>query len=285
MNKGTCSPVFFPYEHCNLLEDYLSHTKTAVNRLASGYDELESANAVIKWMLSVVQKIYLNYFPPGSELLEINSGTGTDAVALAKKGIKIFATDISPAMIEILRTKVVTYGLGSMIKAEPYSFDEINRIGKNDFDGVISNFGGLNCINDFNKLSEDLAGRLKQNGKFISAVMNRTCPWEIMYYLLKLNPHEAFRHFNKIGIEADFNKEKVRTYYFSPSRFAGYFSKNFETVKIYTLGFFTPSPYMFGIYDRFPSFVRLMMRTDEIIKGLFPFYRFGDHFIIVMKKK
>lgn len=108
MNKGTCFPVFFPYEYCNLLEDYLSHTKTAVNRLASGYDELESANAVIKWMRSVIQKIYQHYFPPGSELLEINSGTGTDAVILATKGIKIFANDISPAMIEILRTKAIT---------------------------------------------------------------------------------------------------------------------------------------------------------------------------------
>jgi SAM-dependent methyltransferase len=236
-------------------------------------------------MRSLVQKIYLSYFPPGSALLELNSGTGTDAVFLASKGIKIFATDISPAMIDILKAKADSYGFSSMIKAEPYSFDEINQIDKHDFDGVISNFGGLNCINDFDKLSGDLAERLKTGGKFIAAVMNTTCPWEIFYYLLKFKPGEAFRRFHKGGIEADFNKEKVRTFYFSPRQFGKYFSKYFKTEKIYTLGLYTPAPYMYGIFDRFPSFVKTLMKIDEAVKGIFPFNRFGDHFIIVMKKK
>jgi hypothetical protein len=42
---------------------------------------------------------------------------------------------------------------------------------------------------------------------------------------------------------------------------------------------------MYGIFDRFPSFVKTLMKIDEAVKGIFPFNRFGDHFIIVMKKK
>jgi len=267
------------------LQDHLSHTKTAVDRLAPGYDDQESSNAIIKWMRSLVQRVYLSYFPSCSELLELNSGTGTDAVYLAGKGIKIFATDISPAMIDILKAKVNAHGLGSMIKAEPYSFDQISKIDKHDFDGVISNFGGLNCINDFNKLSHDLYNRLKPGGLFVAAVMNTACPWEIFYYLLKFKLGEAFRRFHKEGIEADFNKEKVRTFYFSPHRFGKYFSRYFKTERIYTLGLFTPAPYMYGIYDRFPFLVKTLMKIDEAVKGVFPFNRFADHFIIVMRKK
>jgi SAM-dependent methyltransferase len=267
------------------LEDYLEHTRTAVDRLASGYDEQELKNGIIKWMRGVVQKIYVKYFPPGSELLELNAGTGTDALYLAKNGYKVFATDISQAMIEILCGKAGREGLAGMIRAEPYSFDEIDKIKKNDFDGVISNFGGLNCINDFDKLSSDLADKIKEGGRFIAAVMNRVCPWEILSYLIKLYPKEAFRRLQKEGIEADFNKEKVRTFYFSPVRFGKFFNRYFITERIYTLGLFTPAPYMYGLYNRFPYLVKPLMKTDEIIKGIFPFNRFGDHFIIVMKRK
>lgn len=236
-------------------------------------------------MRSLVQDIYLRYFHEGRELLELNSGTGIDAIYLAQKGIKVFATDISPKMINILRQKAKDNGLENFITAEAYSFSEIGRIERKDFDGIISNFGGLNCINDFTRLSSDLTPKLKDGGKFIVVVMNKFCPWEILYFLLKLDFKNAFRRFKRGGILADFNGEKVQTFYFFPKQFGRYFLDNFELEKIYTLALYTPSPYLMGIYNRFTWFVKLMMRIDNVVKGVFPFNRFGDHFILVLRKR
>jgi hypothetical protein len=48
-----------------------------------------------------------------------------------------------------------------MIEAHVCPFDKIG-IETANFDGVISNFGGLNCINDFGMLGIDLNHKLKQ---------------------------------------------------------------------------------------------------------------------------
>lgn len=235
-------------------------------------------------MRGLVHKVYLKYIPKGSNILELNAGTGVDAMFLADNGYTVFATDISEVMISEIQAKIKKQKAKN-IKAETISFEEISGISENNFDAVISNFGGLNCINDFSKLSGELAEKLKPDGLFIAVVMNKICPWEIFYYIVTLKFGEAFRRFRKNGIMADLNGEKVLTYYFSPGEFANAFSDNFNKVKVLSLGLNTPPPYLLGIYNRLKPIVKLWMKLDEIFMGLPLFNQFGDHFIIVMKKK
>ena len=267
------------------MEDYLIHTKDSFNKISDSFDEEDRENAILQWMRNTVYEIYLSYFKKGDKLLELNAGTGIDAVYLASKGIKILATDISDEMISRLKDKIIKMNLQKMISVENLSFGEINKIDQKDFDGAISNFGGLNCINDFEKLSESLGERIKPGGKFIAVVMNSFCPWEIFYYLLKLDPSNAFRRFSKAGIDANLSEFKIKSFYFSPGEFADSFSKYFEIEKIYSHGLFTPPPYMFGIYNKAKPLVNTFMKIDNITKNIFPLNRIGDHFIIVLKRK
>jgi len=123
------------------LQNTLQHTKEAFNIAALTYDEGESSNEILKWMRGLVHDIYLMNFKAGDELLELNAGTGIDALFLAEKGIKVFATDISDKMIGIVKEKVKKQEAEKFIKAKVCSFNEIDSIEKNNFDGVISNFG------------------------------------------------------------------------------------------------------------------------------------------------
>jgi methylase of polypeptide subunit release factors len=52
-------------------------------------------NPILVWMRGLVRDIYLRNFKRGDRLLELNAGTGADAVFLAGRGIEVFATDIS----------------------------------------------------------------------------------------------------------------------------------------------------------------------------------------------
>ena len=247
-------------------------------------------------MRGLVHKVYLESIPKGGNILELNAGTGVDAVFLADNGYKVHATDISDVMINEIQSKVKKQTFSRFqrdqvkkakinVKAVVSSFEEISAISENNFDAVVSNFGGLNCINDFRKLSGDVAAKLKPNGLFIAVVMNKICPWEIFYYIITFKFSEAFRRFNKNGIMAQLNGEKVLTYYFTPGKFAKAFNENFRTVKKYSLGLNTPPPYLVGIYNKLKPLVKLWMKADELTMGLPIFNLFGDHFIIVMKKK
>ncbi len=260
-------------------------TKSAFNAIAAGYDARDNQNPILQWMRSLVHGVYQKYILKGSSILELNAGTGVDAVFLADKGYKVLATDISDVMINEIQEKVKKQKTKISIEAEALSFDEISTIAEKDFDAVVSNFGGLNCINEFSKLSGDLAAKLKPNGLFIAVVMNKLCPWEIFYYIVTLRFGEAFRRFRRNGIMADLNGEKVLTYYFTPGEFAAAFSRNFTKVKLFSLGLKTPPPYLLGIYNRLRPLVKLWMKLDEIFMGLPILNQMGDHFIIVMKKK
>jgi len=206
-------------------------------------------------------------------------------VFLAEQGYKVYATDISDVMINEIQAKVKKQKAKISIKAEALSFNEISQLPENNFDAVVSNFGGLNCINDFSKLSGDIAAKLKPNGLFIAVVMNKICPWEIFYYIITFKFGEAFRRFKKQGIMAELNGEKVLTYYYPPGEFTAAFSRNFTKVKLFSLGLNTPPPYLLGIYNRLKPLVKLWMKLDEVFMGLPLLNQIGDHFIIVMKKK
>lgn len=266
------------------LQNSLQHTKEAFETAALTYDEAESRNEILKWMRGIVQEIYLQNFKAGDKLLELNAGTGTDALFLAGHGIHVLATDISENMINTIENKVKMQNAENMVEARPCSFDKIEQIKESGFDGAMSNFGGLNCINKFDKLEDDLSSKIKQGGKFIAVVMNKTCPWEIFYYSLCFDFKNVFRRSKEEGIEAALDNELVRTYYFTPAQFGGFFSRQFKVKKIYTLGLFTPPPFLIGIYRRFKPLVKLFMKTDELLKGIFPFNRLGDHFIIIFEK-
>jgi ubiquinone/menaquinone biosynthesis C-methylase UbiE len=267
------------------MNDYLQKTKEAFDSSAKTFDEEDLKNPVLQWMRSVIYGIYLNNFKKGDRLLELNSGTGIDAVFLAGRGIKVCATDISPKMIEMLEEKVKSMGLNGEIKYAVKSFDQISEVEEDNFDGIISNFGGLNCTGNFSKLSNDLCAKLKPGGKIIAAVINKFCLWEIFFYLLKLKPKTAFRRLSKKGIEANLNGGRIRTFYFTPKEFAGFFEQEFKVEKIYSHGCFTPPPYLTGFYKRLKTITKILMKIDELAKGMFPFNRLGDHFIIIMNKR
>lgn len=267
------------------MKELLTHTKQSFDKIAGTYDIRDNQNAILQWMRGVVHGVYLKHLPPGAKVLELNAGTGVDAVFLTSKGMTVYATDISPEMVNIIRSKVKSQKAENKIKAEALSFSEIDKLTETGFEAVVSNFGGLNCINDFSKLSGDLAAKLKPGGKFIAVVMNKYCPWEMFYYAIRIDFKNSFRRLNENGTMAELNGEKVMTFYFSPKQFAKEFEDNFTVEKVYTLGYNTPPPYLIGLYNRLKPIVKLFMKLDEILKGVFPVNRLGDHFIIVMKKK
>ena len=80
-------------------------------------------------------------------MLELNNGGGDDALLFTERGFNIVATDISEEMLKITPKKD-QYSMSNYISSHYLDLDNINEtLFNKKFDLVISNFGGINCIN------------------------------------------------------------------------------------------------------------------------------------------
>src|ERR1700741_4547226 len=123
------------------------------SRQAPLFDERFGTDAIIRYKRERVRRTVLRYARAGEQMLEINSGTGEDAIYFAKQGLKVHATDLSEGMQDALREKVKRRGLEAMVSYERCSFtqlDELKRRGPYDF--IFSNFAGLNCTDQLDKV-------------------------------------------------------------------------------------------------------------------------------------
>src|SRR4051812_2642956 len=73
--------------------------------LAAKYDTSLTASPIARYLRARVNDRLDVHFGRGDHVLEIGCGTGEDALFLAERGIRVTATDSSPAMLEIARAR------------------------------------------------------------------------------------------------------------------------------------------------------------------------------------
>src|SRR5512144_1244706 len=94
----------------------------AFSRTAEKYDSFAQDHPHLTRMRDKVYAHVMKYVPPGMHILELNAGTGTDAVQLAQRGYSVHATDIAPGMLARLREKVNILRLHYRVTVEEQSF-------------------------------------------------------------------------------------------------------------------------------------------------------------------
>ncbi len=67
-------------------ENYFKNVEEAFSRQSSGYDDYELLHLTLRFMREEVRNHVLNFLREGDKILEINAGTGTDAVFFAQHG-------------------------------------------------------------------------------------------------------------------------------------------------------------------------------------------------------
>ncbi len=120
----------------------------AFSRTAEKYDQFGDDHPHLKRLRHKVYDHLDRVLQPGSSILELNAGTGTDAVYLAQQGYRVHATDIAPGMLQRVRDKVADLGLGERVTVQACSFTDLDQVQGGPFDAVFSDLGGLNCIPD-----------------------------------------------------------------------------------------------------------------------------------------
>jgi len=248
------------------------------------YDvEFENSPATQR-LRRITTAAFLRFFNSGCHLLELNCGTGTDAIQLARRGMTITATDASPPMLEEARKKIAGQGLSDRIRLEFLPFRDLARLKDREFDGVYSNMGGLNCIPDLREVGRELAGLLKPGGYVVACLLSNCCLWETTAFLVRGDIRSAFRRRKSDGAVAQLHHVSLPVYYYSPASVAEQFAPYFRKVSVTGLNIFSPPPSSRRAYDILGKGRVVLERLDDMISSVFPFNSLGDHFLIVLEK-
>ncbi len=254
----------------------------AFSRKARIYDAFGQNHPSLARMREQVYRHLLSLVQPPARILELNAGTGTDAVFLAQLGFSVHATDIAPGMIAQLRSKIERYGLEERLTAELVSFTELDRLSAGPFDCVFSNMGGLNCIDDLGMVARHLPNVLRRGGAVTWVIMPRFCLWEAAA-ILRGDWRLATRRLARGGTLANVEGVPVRTYYFSPRQVIAALGPRFQIESLQGLSVFAPPADRKNFPRRYPRLYRLLVWIDTAVAGRQPFSGWGDFFIITFR--
>ena len=259
---------------------------TAFGRQSVHFDALYGNDTIIRYKRMRVRGHVLKYLPPHSHILELNAGTGEDAVFLARQGHVVHATDISESMQQVLADKAASAGLQLQIGNEICSFTGLDRLAnRGPYDLVFSNFAGLNCTDSLANVLQSMTDLVKPGGLIILVILPRFCLWEFLL-LFKGKFRTAFRRFSgKNGTRAKVEGEYFRCWYYNPSFVVKHLSPQFELVALEGLCTIVPPSYLEGFAEKYPRLYRFLEKKENSLKAAWPWNRIGDYYVISMRKK
>lgn len=216
-------------------------------------------------------------------VLEVNCGTGEDALWLSKQGAQVLATDVSEKMLHV--AKVKNKDVGVIFKQLPAQ--EIVKLSPEKYQNIFSNFGGLNCLNpiEIEQFRDGCVKLQNPEDRLVFVIMGRKCVWEkfVYRYLMKDHTKERRRLAND-GVKTIIDDNLFDTYYYSPNEIRQLFMKDYNHIATKPIGFFVPPSYLE------PYFIKrkVLLKLLNILDWLFPFSflsNYADHYIIIFEKK
>lgn len=256
----------------------------AFDQMAAGYDASFTSSTVGRSQRGVVWKHALEVFSPGDHILELNCGTGEDALLLASHGIRVTACDASEGMItEALERKRVAGGTAN-VEFSALASEELDALPHQlQFDGVFSNFSGLNCVGDLSHVAQQLSRRLRPGASLLLCLSTRYCVWEIAYYLRHRNPRKAFRRCTGVS-QAHIGEMRFPVFYPTVAELRRAFAPAFQLRSVTGVGITVPPSYVEAWMARRPRLLSGFESIDSVIRN-WPMARvLGDHMLLHFTK-
>ena len=262
------------------------NTAQAFNAQSGLFDELYSATKIIQYKRNRVRQHVLEFLKPGSYMLELNAGTGEDAVFFAGKGFHVHATDISEGMQKKLNEKITSQGLSGFVTNELCSFTSLNNLkNKGPYDHIFSNFAGLNCTAELDRVLLSFNQLLKPGGMVTLVILPKFCLWETLLIFKGKFRTATRRFFSSKGRKAHVEGTYFKCWYYSPRFITDTLKDNFELVGLEGLCSIVPPSYIEHFAEKYPKSFSFLTRNEHQYKSKWPWKYVGDYFIISLRKK
>jgi len=254
----------------------------AFDALAASYDDDFTHTAIGRYLRGRVQRRLARHFQPGDQVLELGCGTGEDALFLAQRGVRVTATDSSPAMLEIARAKIGGNPLVSVSDLDLHLLRARQTAPLQPgatYDGAFASFGPLNVLADWRPLAAWLADCIHPGGILGFGVVGPLCLWEIGWHSLHGDFRTALRRLNG---RAEF--QGMAIHYPTPGRLSRDFAPWFRRVHLEPLGLFLPPSDAFAVVEKRPRLLQRLTTLEDRCARYRVLARFADHFWIEFER-
>lgn len=248
--------------------------------LAASYDATFSESPLGTVLRRAVWRVLDEVLLPGMRVLELNCGTGVDAVHLARRGLTVDATDGSPEMVRRARQRAREVGLEDRVRVNRLDLEAVGAWTTGRWDGAFSNFGGLNCVEDLPALAGALAVRLPAGAPFVACLMGRRVPWEWGWFLRRGSVASAFRRFRRDGV----GWRGIQVRYPPIGRVRRAFAPFFSRARLVPVGVTLPPTYARSVVDHRPRLLRCLAAVDRRLERWSWPAHLADHYVLVFRR-
>lgn len=258
----------------------------AFGKQSAVFDEIYSGNTIVQYKRDRVRNAMMRHVAQGAHILELNCGTGEDAIFFARNGYTVHATDISQGMLDKTATKLQQQGLDNKISFEQCSYTNLSSLKETkQYDAIFSNFGGLNCTSELDKVLSSFNAILKPGGVVCLVILPKFCLPETLLVFKGKFKTALRRFFSSKGRSAHIEGEHFTCWYYNPSYVKTILKKDFSVETIEGLCTFVPPSYIEHFAERHPAMFRLLKAAEQRLKSSWPWRSIGDYYIIVLRKR
>jgi SAM-dependent methyltransferase len=259
----------------------------AFDPLAPTYDDTFTNSPIGQYLRAQIHTRLDLHFRAGDHVLELGCGTGEDARYLANRGIHVTATDVSEGMLATACAKVGNNPLITFANLDLRSLSvSDSHLETDNFSGVFSNFGPLNCLDDWRPLAMWLAPQMKSGGIVGLGVMSPLCIWEPLWHGLHRDFKTATRRWHKTTtFQIDDSAEPITVRYPTIRRFTQDFAPYFKRTYVQGIGLFLPPSDVFGVIEKRPRLMHRLMNLETRFSRYQWLAPFADHYWIEFQKQ
>jgi SAM-dependent methyltransferase len=256
----------------------------AFDHLAADYDSIFTFTTIGRSQRDVVWQEALAAFAPGSHILELNCGTGEDALFLASSGMRVTACDASRGMVVQARNRMATERPQAQIEFFELATENLSALPQDlRVQGVFSNFSGLNCVSDMRLVAQQLAQRLESGAPLLLCLSTRYCLWEIAYYALRANWRKAVRRW-KGSARARIGDLELNVYYPTVAELRVVFAPYFRLRSVTGIGIAVPPSYLELWMASHPRLLTVLEGIDSVVRTWPGVRILGDHMLLHLEK-
>lgn len=266
----------------------------AFDRLAPEYDAL-AGGEIFRLLRRRTHDVFARCFARGARVLEVGCGTGLDTAFLTGLGIDVVACDPSEEMVSRSLRRLAHAGHAARATVLPCGLQDLSAyldalaVPDGDaaplFDGVVSNFGALNCVECLAPLGAVVRRHLKPAGLVLLGLMSPVCAVERLYFAVTRRPQLASRRRPGGPVAVPVAGIEVPTFYHRIAEVRAAIGPGLRLSRIHGIGVVLPPPYLEARWVRLSPLLRgVVARVDSMLAPWPPFNRVGDHVLLQFVK-
>ena len=257
--------------------------------MAADYDRTFTDSHLGRLVRDAVWRRLDARFGAGDRVLEVNCGTGVDACHLAGRGVLVTATDVAPAMVAATAKRAAAAGVADLVSVHTLDLDRFGPAHRLDagttdgprYDGLVSNFGGLNCVADLPATLAALGRVMRPGGVAVLGIMGPVVPWEWAWQLSRGRPGAAVRRLRPGG--ARWRGLTIR--YPSPAALARAARPMFTVERLSGVGVLLPPTDAARWAARHPRVIDRLAAAERRLDRVAAAAWFADHYVIELRRR